>query len=202
MTWACERFEKFLLGTQFHIQTDHRPLVPLLGSKELDAIPARVQRFKLRLMRFCYTISHVPGKELWTADALSRSPVEPPDNMEEETEAFVQVILQSVPASREYLIEVKKMQEDDPVCTKVREYCEKGWPTSKQQVPIEITPYFQERQPHGTRKPTRERQPPCDTKSNEEASLAPTARWPSGYLEMPATSQDVSLVARTKLSDG
>lgn len=65
--------------------------------------------------------------------------------MEEETEAFVQVVLQSVPASREYLIEVKKMQEDDPVCTKVREYFEKGWPPSKQQVPIEITPYFQER---------------------------------------------------------
>ena len=35
-TWACEKFSDYLLGKQFLIETDHKPLVPLLGKKHLD----------------------------------------------------------------------------------------------------------------------------------------------------------------------
>ena len=70
-TWACERFADFLLGMEFHIHTNHKPLVPLFGSKNLDELPIRVQRFRLR---YRFTISHVPGASLKVADALSRAP--------------------------------------------------------------------------------------------------------------------------------
>ena len=30
-TWACEKFADFLIGKHFIIETDHKPLVPLLG---------------------------------------------------------------------------------------------------------------------------------------------------------------------------
>ena len=36
ITWACERFKDFLIGKQFHIHTDHKPLIPLLSHKTLD----------------------------------------------------------------------------------------------------------------------------------------------------------------------
>ena len=39
ITWACERFSDYLIGISFHVQTDHKPLVSLLGSKPLDALP-------------------------------------------------------------------------------------------------------------------------------------------------------------------
>ena len=71
ITWACDRFHQYLLGLRFHVKTDHKPLVPLLSSKNLDDLPLRVQRFRLRLMRYDFSISHVPGKELIIADALS-----------------------------------------------------------------------------------------------------------------------------------
>ena len=74
-TWACERFNDYLVGMSFQIQTDHKPLVTLLGSNDLDILPPRIQRFRMRLMRFHYTIVHVPGKELSTADASSRAPL-------------------------------------------------------------------------------------------------------------------------------
>ncbi|KAJ8389952.1 hypothetical protein AAFF_G00112370 [Aldrovandia affinis] len=77
-TWACERFARaheFLIGKSFSIEMDHKPLVPLLGSRNLDELPPRIQRLRMRLMRFSYTISHVPGKEIATADVLSRAPV-------------------------------------------------------------------------------------------------------------------------------
>ena len=65
VTWACERFQDYLTGLSFHIETDHKPLVPLLSTKSLAEMPLRVQRFRLRLMRYHYTISHVAGKDLY-----------------------------------------------------------------------------------------------------------------------------------------
>ena len=70
-TWACERFSSCLLGKRFTLETDHKPLVPLLGTKKLDALPPRVLRFRLRLTRFDYDVKHVPGKLLTTADTPS-----------------------------------------------------------------------------------------------------------------------------------
>ena len=78
ITWASERFADYLIGLKYHIETDHKPLVPLLSTKNLEGLPARVQRFRMRMMRFSYTISHVPGKSLCTADALSRAPLARP----------------------------------------------------------------------------------------------------------------------------
>ena len=42
ITLACERFSDYLIGNSFHVQTDHKPLVSLLGSKPLDALPVRI----------------------------------------------------------------------------------------------------------------------------------------------------------------
>ena len=74
LAWGCERFSDYLIGLQFHLHTDHKPLVSLLSNKNLDELPIRVQRFRLRLMRYSFTISHVAGKDLAIADALSRAP--------------------------------------------------------------------------------------------------------------------------------
>ena len=75
LTWAVEKFLEYVLGKVIHLETDHKPLIPLLGQKSLDLLPPRVLRFRLRLMRFQYTIHHVPGKSLYTADTLSRAPL-------------------------------------------------------------------------------------------------------------------------------
>ena len=65
----------YLLGMNFEIETDHKPLVPFLGRKLIDKLPLRIQRFRMRLMKFSYQISHVAGKNLVIADTLSRAPV-------------------------------------------------------------------------------------------------------------------------------
>ena len=54
-TWACERLSDYLVGLKFHIQTDHKPLVPLFSTKDLEELPVRVQRFRMRMMRFDFT---------------------------------------------------------------------------------------------------------------------------------------------------
>jgi len=38
LTWACEQFANYLVGSTFLSETDHKPLVPLLSSKNLDLV--------------------------------------------------------------------------------------------------------------------------------------------------------------------
>lgn len=136
LTWACERFRDYLIGTQFLIETDHKPLVPLLGTKDLDQLPARVQRFRMRLMWFNYDIVHVPGKELYTADTLSRAPCNGPSDadvaFQEETTAFVNFVQSSLPASDQRLSQIKEHQWVDDVCREVIMYVQEGWPDKSQ----------------------------------------------------------------------
>ena len=73
VTWACERLSQYPVGTTFEVETDHKPLVPLLSTKNLEDLPLHVQRFP---MRYKFSIIHVPWKELNTADVLSRSPLD------------------------------------------------------------------------------------------------------------------------------
>ena len=89
ITWASERFADYLIGLEFHIETDRKPLVPLLSTRNLEDLPARVQRFRVRMMRFTCSVSHVPGKALYTADTLSRAPLVRPLNQEEKKFFFV-----------------------------------------------------------------------------------------------------------------
>ena len=72
VTWACEKFDFYLAGRVFQIETDHSPLIKLLGTSDLAEMPLRIQRFKLRLMRYDYKIFHTPGKDMYLADCLSR----------------------------------------------------------------------------------------------------------------------------------
>lgn len=52
VTWACELLQSDLLGMRFTLETDHKPLILLLSTKELDMLPPPVLRFRLRLKKF------------------------------------------------------------------------------------------------------------------------------------------------------
>ena len=118
ITWVCERFSTYILGKHITIETDHKPLEPILSYKLLDNIPPRVLRFRLRMMKFDYTIQHVPGKFLYIADALSRAPTQETPTVDEvatqnEVEIFIDTITQQLPASSNKLQVYQKAQTED-----------------------------------------------------------------------------------------
>ena len=93
VTWASEKFANYILGKRYTIETDHKPLVPLLGAKHLDSLPPRILRFRLRLARFDYETTHVPGKLMYTSDTLSRAPMDTMENdanLQEEAESMME----------------------------------------------------------------------------------------------------------------
>ena len=135
-TWACEKFSYFILSKYIEIETDHKPLVPLLGTKHLDNLPPRVLRFRLQLDRFSYTIQHVPGKQLYTADTLSRAPVtrttsDDSTTLQELAELCILDTIAHLPVSTQRLDTYRRAQSEDSVCTLLCKYCQEGWPNKK-----------------------------------------------------------------------
>ena len=148
MTWSCEKFSDFLIGMQdFTIETDHKPLLALMKTKQLDELTPRIQRFRMRMMRFSYHIVFTAGKNLATADALSRAPTSQPgreeEKKEDETRAYVRSVVECLPATDQRLEEVRREQELDEICRNVKDFVLRDhWPETAKK---EYSSYYFER---------------------------------------------------------
>lgn len=126
ITWACEKFDFYLVGRHFEIETDHKPLIPLLGSKDLSDLPLRIQRFRMRLMRYDYVVFHTPGNKMFIADLLSR----PPEGKEPSRIARVEMHVESLLAAEEDdLVEgIRRQAAMDGDYRMVVKAIREGWP--------------------------------------------------------------------------
>ena len=70
--WACETWDKFLLGRHFTLRTDHASLTSLLASTSDSRKSAKFCRWIDRLAAFDFTIEYQAGNRNVVADALSR----------------------------------------------------------------------------------------------------------------------------------
>jgi transposase InsO family protein len=69
LVWACERFNLYVYGRKFELETDHKPLEVIYGRKSKPS--ARIERWVLRLQGYEYNVVYRPGKSN-IADCLSR----------------------------------------------------------------------------------------------------------------------------------
>nr|XP_037270721.1 uncharacterized protein K02A2.6-like [Rhipicephalus microplus] len=147
VTWAVTRFDQYLRGLSFEVESDHLPLVALLSSKDLDILPPRIQRMRIKLMRYQFAVKYVPGKLLATADTLSRAPCDlPTSKAVSSLEVYIGEVLKELPLQLEnQLDEIRRLQAQDSECSSIMTYCEKGWP-SKKRVPTHLAPYWKERE--------------------------------------------------------
>ena len=78
VAWALEQTKYFTLGCQkLIVATDHKPLVAILGEKELNQITnPRIFRLKQRTLPWCFDMAYLPGNTNSAADAVSRHPTQ------------------------------------------------------------------------------------------------------------------------------
>jgi hypothetical protein len=141
VTWTCEKFTKYLSGLQFTLQTDHKPLIPLLSTKDIYKAPARIQRLLMRLMPYSFTPVHIPGKLLKVADGLSRSPTEGHDDpsiteLTDDCEAMIKSL--NWPASTAKLDAIKEASKTDPQISEAMQYTLNGWPKYITDIPANL----------------------------------------------------------------
>ena len=146
VTWSLEHRYHLLVGMNFTMRTDHKPLIPLFSTKNIDELPLRVQRFKMRLMRYYFDIVLVPDKDLCTADTLSRAPLQSTEtgDIMSQAESFVGAVLVTLPASDRRLEEIRAELQNDYVLKTVMHHRLNQWP-DKRNISKTLKPYYNER---------------------------------------------------------
>ncbi|XP_014249829.1 uncharacterized protein K02A2.6-like [Cimex lectularius] len=143
VAWCCDKLKEYIIGKTIEVETDHKPLLRILTTKNLDDLTPRLQRLRLRMMRYPYTMSYTPGKHLAAPDCLSRSPLDEREeyDLNEEIGAYVQAIVSSIQTTDKNIEMIRRSQENGPIFKTLAEYTREGWP-SRDLISPHLRPYF------------------------------------------------------------
>ena len=119
LVWACKRFNLYVFGRQFELETDHKPLQYIYNKSSKPS--ARLERWVLRLQGYHFKVIYRPGSTN-IADVLSRlNSVQQKDSSGEEAD-FVRVIVEESTPVAMTAKEVERESEKDPELCSVRHY--------------------------------------------------------------------------------
>ena len=123
LVWACERFQLYVFGREFEMETDHKPLQYIYNRSSKPS--ARIERWVLRLQAYNFNVIYRPGKTN-IADSLSRlNSVDQRDHSGEQVD-FVKAIAQESTPVAMTAREVERESESDPELCSVRHYIQTG----------------------------------------------------------------------------
>ncbi len=129
LVFALKKFHFYLWGQKFSLITDHKPLLGLFSNEKNISIMAsgRIQRWSLMLQAYNFSLIHKSGKQLGTADTLSRLPT--PNSIESAPvpAEWINLInfMDSTPINATL---ISKSTTKDPILSIVLKYCMTGWP--------------------------------------------------------------------------
>lgn len=119
--WAVKRLYFYLDGIRFELGTDHKPLVAIFKPK--SKLPARIERWLLRLQVFRFTIKYKSGKSN-IADPLSRLyKLESDGTFDEANEHHIQMIInETIPKALSISTVISESTEDVQIAKAIRKF--------------------------------------------------------------------------------
>ena len=119
IVFACQRFNTYVLGRQFTVESDHKPL-EMIHQKSLASTPPRLQRMLLQLQRYDLTIKYRPGKDMLLADALSRCPARGSEEIK------LDMRVNYVTFNKAWIAKLKEATREDPITGTVYQLTQQG----------------------------------------------------------------------------
>ena len=126
--FACIRFNTYLQGHRFTVQSDHKPL-EMIHLKSMHNAPPRLQRMLLQLQKYDMKIEYKPGSEMLLADALSRCPAR------YSQEIKLDLRVDYIAFTSTWIETLKETTCEDPVLSTVYQLVQHGWPKERRRVP-------------------------------------------------------------------
>lgn len=138
VVFGAEKFHCYIYGRSVLVQTDHKPLEKIF-LKPIDQTTTRLQRFRIRLLKYDLEIKYTPGAHMYIADTLSRAYISTSldSTPYEEFTVHANVTLTITPAKKQQFVDATSR---DPVLSQIIGYTEQDWP-AYEQIPTDIRPY-------------------------------------------------------------
>ena len=150
VTWGCEKMNVYLQGLHhFTVQTDHKPLIPIINTKQLVDMSPRIQAMRMKQMKYSFTAEYVKGTDLQDADAFSRAPTEQPSTKdvltEDDISAHVSAVITNMPASTNKIQQIKQQVTKDETLQLVINTMTQGWPPTRAECNQLVKPFWDSR---------------------------------------------------------
>ncbi|RLU20774.1 hypothetical protein DMN91_007388 [Ooceraea biroi] len=143
LVFAVKKFHCYIYGHRFDLQTDHKSLLAIFGSK--TGIPAhtasRLQRYDVILLAYDFTIQYVNTDNFGYADVLSRLIATYSPAVEDTVIAAIRMVgdeqCYAIDSANMLPIHFKDIQAATRACSVLRTltgYISRGWPPSRKAI--------------------------------------------------------------------
>ncbi|MCP4342241.1 MAG: hypothetical protein GY799_26040, partial [Desulfobulbaceae bacterium] len=140
-----ENFRHLLMGRRFTVRTDQHSLKFLGNQSSLKKVSHRIERWRMRLQVFSFSIEYIQGSKNTLADMLSR--LDDPDSDPNPTslpDDDDSIIIASASCPGPTLQEIRSNSAQDSVLKTVSLHLKSGWP-EKNSLPSALCRFFKER---------------------------------------------------------
>ena len=141
IVFGLSRFHTYTYGRKVTVYNDHKPLAAVLRKPVEDNL-ARLQRMLCRIMGYDVQFKYVKGKDLFIADALSRSQPTNQHRSKIEQEIETTRLVNEEQSLTSNFAEIAEATAKDAVLQSVIDHISMGSKPSKRNVPVEILPYW------------------------------------------------------------
>ena len=135
VVFACIRFNTYLQGRHFTVQSNHKPL-EMIHLKSMHNSPPRLQRMLLQLQKYEMKIQYKPGSKMLLADALSRCPTR------YSQEIKLDLHVDYIAFTSAWIEKLKETTCEDPVLSTVYQLIQHRWPKERRRVPAVVKYYW------------------------------------------------------------
>ena len=149
IVYAFKKFHTYVYGRHdITVETDHLPLVRIF-QKPLHQVPLRLQKMRLVLQQYDFTVVDKSGKEIPVADALSRAYLKDTEaNLMKDirfTELYAEEVRGFNAFSVERQTELHTKTAEDETLQELKKQIEQGWPSERHEIASKIAPFWDSR---------------------------------------------------------
>lgn len=143
VVWSTRKFHYYIYGRKITVLNDHKPLESLL-KKHLHEVPSpRLQRLKLKLLRYDLEFKYLQGKLMFIADLLSRAY----QTTNDVDESYMYEVIHCIGLAHN--LECSEEQKNmlitessvDNELKLLRNFIKNGWPTNNKEIPDALHDY-------------------------------------------------------------
>ena len=129
--YACTKFHNFVYGRPVTVHSDHKPIESIMKKGIAEVHSPRLQRIKIKLLKYDLNVCYKPGKEMLIADLLSRNYLQGVSK----DETFFNEVVHTINMTETRQEEFREESEKDHELIKLKEFCIRGWPKDGTKVP-------------------------------------------------------------------